>query len=246
LIGRRGEEIRMTEVRKVLGVGNIHPFIFTETPDVRRCVRSLMIGHQVEFAAAMIDGIDVVIRHSFAAQVEVGAFDPAGNDLRSTFGKPRRRMADLVVLWEGRGDLHRVARSKLGAGKKADSHRQTEDEKEDFHDEQLKQEVILIKSKRGKRRQDLESLLEQRQDLLELFGSGFAEELEDGGLNGGDDRAAIAHALDGDFVVMPMSRTNGVGGDVDDIVLHQVNGRLLDAHVRFNPAEDDALSPQVF
>jgi len=49
------------------------------------------------------------------------------------------------------------------------------------------------------------SLFEQRQDLLEGFGAGIAEEFEDGGFDGGDDRAAIAHPFDGDLVIVPAS-----------------------------------------
>src|ERR1017187_10572219 len=211
LIGDWGEEIRMTEVGKILGVGNIHAFFLAEPPDVRRCVRSLMVGHQIELATAVIDRIGE----------------------RLTF----------VILWESRGNLDRITRPKLGTGDNAESHRLAEDAKEDFHDEQLKDGTILIKSKR---RQHPEPLLEQRQNLLELFRARFVEEFEDGGLDRGDDSAAIAQALDGYGVIHFVTRADGIGGDVNEIILHQVDGGLLDAHVRFDAAEYDALPPQVF
>src|ERR1017187_8392266 len=243
LIGDWGEEIRMTEVGKILGVGNIHAFFLAEPPDVRRCVRSLMVGHQIELATAVIDRIDVVIRHPLAAQVEGGAFDPTGNDLGATLVDRVGERLTFVILWESRGNLDRITRPKLGTGDNAESHRLAEDEKEDFHDEQLKDGTILIKSKR---RQHPEPLLEQRQNLLELFRARFVEEFEDGGLDRGDDSAAIAQALDGYGVIHFVTRADGIGGDVNEIILHQVDGGLLDAHVRFDAAEYDALPPQVF
>src|SRR6266404_818205 len=185
LVRSRGEEIRMAEVRKVLGVRNVHAFFLSESPEIRRGVRPLMVWRQVELATAVIDVIDVVLHDSLATEIEVGAFDLAGNGLWAALVERVGEWLSFVVRREGRGDLHRITRPKLRTRNKAESHHQTENEKGDLHGEQLMDEVILIKPKRAKRHHHPKPLLKQRQDLLKLLGAGFAEKFEYSGLNGG-------------------------------------------------------------
>ena len=65
-----------------------------------------------------------------------------------------------------------------------------------------------------------EALLEQWKGLFECRGAGFAEKFEDGGLDGGNDSAAIAHPFDSDLVIVSMARANCIGCDIHEKILH--------------------------
>src|SRR5580698_9598029 len=99
----------------------------------------------------MIDGIDIVIRHALAAQVEVSALDPSGNGLGATLVDRIREWLAFVIRRESRGNPRRITRPIIAATTQAKSHCQGEDENRHLHDEQLEDGAVLIKPKRKKR-----------------------------------------------------------------------------------------------
>ena len=69
--------------------------------------------------------------------------------------------------------------------------------------------------------------------------AGALEQLEQGRLDGGDDRAGALHALQAALVVERVARADRVGGHVHlDAAREQVVDRLADAHVRLDPAHE--------
>jgi hypothetical protein len=64
----RRHKVGVVEIGEILGVGNVHSFIGPEAPEIGCGVGSMVLGFKIEFAAAVINRVDVVISHAFAAQ----------------------------------------------------------------------------------------------------------------------------------------------------------------------------------
>ena len=71
------------------------------------------------------------------------------------------------------------------------------------------------------------SLLDERQQLLELLCSRAAQQLVHHHLGGGDDRAGITHALEADLPIPLRARADGIGGDVDSVSIVERAQRSL-------------------
>src|SRR6266436_9442262 len=86
LVGFRGKGDRafVVEVGDVLGIGDTDGFIGPEVPEIRRGVRALVVGTLIEFSAAVIGAI-AMVGNTLAAEIEVGALNSAGDDLRASF-----------------------------------------------------------------------------------------------------------------------------------------------------------------
>lgn len=74
----RIDEVGVIQVRPVFDEREVDPFVLAEMPDVTRGMRALVSGFQVQLAAAVVEGVGVVIRHAFTAQVVERALNDAG------------------------------------------------------------------------------------------------------------------------------------------------------------------------
>jgi len=92
----------VVEVGKILGVGDVHAFIGPETPNVWIGVRSVVFRFEIEFAAAVVGGVGIVIGHTFPTKVVVSAFHAARDLLRPrSINRILERLA-LVVCGQSR------------------------------------------------------------------------------------------------------------------------------------------------
>ena len=62
------DQVRMIQVRPVLHIGKVDPFVFPEVPQVRAGMAPLMSGLLVQLPAPVVNGIGVVIGNSLTTQ----------------------------------------------------------------------------------------------------------------------------------------------------------------------------------
>ena len=62
----------MVQIGEILDIGDVHALVFAEVPEVGGGVRPLVLLLLIEFAAAVVYGVGIVIGHAFAAQVVIG------------------------------------------------------------------------------------------------------------------------------------------------------------------------------
>ena len=83
LVHERAHRVRVVEVGEVLHVREVDALVLAEAPDVRAGVRALVERLRVQLAAAVVDGVGVVVRDALAAEVVERALHDAGDALRA-------------------------------------------------------------------------------------------------------------------------------------------------------------------
>jgi hypothetical protein len=110
----------VVQVGEVLDVREVDPLLLAELPDVGGRVRALVLGLEVELAAAVVDRVLVVVGDALAAQVEVGALEPAGDRLWA--GLVDRVLERLpLVVGRDAGAAPRAERQQPGDAENSDS-----------------------------------------------------------------------------------------------------------------------------
>ena len=83
LVKGRGNQIGVVEVGAIFNEGNIYTFGLSEMPNVFAGMRPLVPGFEVEFAAAVVNRIGVMIGNAFTTEVEECTLDDSGNVWRT-------------------------------------------------------------------------------------------------------------------------------------------------------------------
>jgi len=73
--------LRMADSLAVLHEGEIHAFVLAKVPEVGTGVGALMAGLEIQPAAALVDGVGIMVADALATQIIKFALDFAGNFL---------------------------------------------------------------------------------------------------------------------------------------------------------------------